>query len=53
MRSVSIREWLAAVGLAQYTELIDQNRIGLDVLAQLNEQDLKDRGIPREIASVS
>src|SRR5262249_33631670 len=46
MRSVSIGEWLAAVGLAQYTELFDQNRIGLDVLSQLNEQDLKDLGIP-------
>jgi class 3 adenylate cyclase len=45
MRSVSIREWLAAAGLSGYTELFEQNRIELDVLSDLSEHDLLDLGI--------
>ena len=46
MRSATVREWLAAEGLPQYVELFEQNRIGLDVLADLTERDLQDLGVP-------
>ena len=46
MRSATIAEWLTAVGLAQYAELFEQNRVGLDVLPDLSERDLQDLGIP-------
>jgi class 3 adenylate cyclase len=46
VRSASVSEWLAAVGLPQYARLFEENRVGLDVLPHLTEQDLKDLGIP-------
>jgi hypothetical protein len=46
MRSATVAEWLTAVGLVQYAELFEQNRIGLDVLPDLSERDLQDLGIP-------
>jgi class 3 adenylate cyclase/tetratricopeptide (TPR) repeat protein len=46
MPVATVREWLAATGLAQYLELFEKNRLGLDVLAELTERDLQDLGIP-------
>ena len=40
------REWLAAIGLEEYAELFEQNRIGVDVLRHRSDRDLKDLGIP-------
>jgi len=42
----TIAEWLETLGLAQYTSLFDQNRIGPDVVPDLTERDLRDLGIP-------
>jgi len=41
MRSASVREWLAAEGLSQYASLFEENRMGLDVLSDLHDQDLQ------------
>jgi class 3 adenylate cyclase/predicted ATPase len=38
--------WLAGIGLSQYAALFEENRIGLDVLPHLTDQDLKDLGLP-------
>ncbi|MGH8675647.1 MAG: adenylate/guanylate cyclase domain-containing protein, partial [Burkholderiales bacterium] len=46
MPDASTREWLTAIGLQQYAGLFEQNRIGIDVLPHLSDQDLKDLGIP-------
>ena len=42
----NLREWLAAHGLEKYAELLSENAVDLDVLAQITEGDLKDLGIP-------
>jgi hypothetical protein len=39
-------EWLAEHGLTKYSRLFVDNAVGLDVLPQLTEGDLKDLGIP-------
>ena len=41
-----LSQWLAAHGLESYAQLLAENAVGLDVLAQLTEADLKDLGIP-------
>ena len=46
MPGESTREWLAAIGLEQYVERFEENRIDVDVLPLLSDQDLKDLGIP-------
>src|SRR6478672_8622453 len=46
MHAPTVREWLTAAGLPQYLELFEQNRLGLDVVSELTEQDLQDLGIP-------
>jgi class 3 adenylate cyclase/tetratricopeptide (TPR) repeat protein len=46
MTDRSIRDWLAAIGLDRYAELFEQNRIGIDVLQHIGEQDLKELGVP-------
>ena len=45
-RHGDLRAWLASIGLEQYTEVLEQNRVGLDVLRELAERDLQDLGIP-------
>ena len=46
MPGESARDWLAAIGLEQYAEMFDTNRLGVDVLPLLSDQDLKDLGVP-------
>jgi class 3 adenylate cyclase len=41
-----IRRWLAKQGLAKYAETFASNAIGVDVLPELTDADLKDIGIP-------
>jgi class 3 adenylate cyclase/tetratricopeptide (TPR) repeat protein len=41
----TIAEWLASLGMAQYTECFAKNRIDLSVLSDLTDQDLKELGI--------
>src|SRR6185312_12283315 len=42
----SIAEWLATLGLSEYTERFEANAIDPSVLGELTEQDLKDLDIP-------
>jgi class 3 adenylate cyclase/predicted ATPase len=42
----SIETWLKGLGLSKYSALFADNEIGLDVLPDLSEADLKDLGIP-------
>ena len=42
----AIAEWLTDIGLLQYVELFEQNKIGVDVLPDLAERDLQDLGLP-------
>ncbi len=41
-----IDHWLKEIGLTKYSALFADNKIGLDVLTDLSEADLKDLGIP-------
>jgi hypothetical protein len=41
----NIRAWLAEQGFAKYAEAFANNAIGLDVLPELTDADLKDIGI--------
>jgi class 3 adenylate cyclase/tetratricopeptide (TPR) repeat protein len=43
---MSVREWLRGRGLGQYEEKFRDNRIDLDVLADLSDGDLEKLGIP-------
>jgi class 3 adenylate cyclase/tetratricopeptide (TPR) repeat protein len=43
---MSVREWLRGRGLSQYEERFRDNRIDLDVLADLSDGDLEKLGIP-------
>ena len=40
------RDWLTAIGLAQYAGLFEEQRIEPDVVPQLTDEDLKELGIP-------
>ena len=42
----TIAEWLASLGMAEYTERFAEERIELDVLPELTDQDLERLGIP-------
>ena len=44
--SSSIEQWLEGLGLSKYADLFAENEIGLDILPDLTEADLKDIGIP-------
>ncbi len=44
--SSSIAQWLEELGLSKYADLFAENEIGLDILPDLTEADLKDLGIP-------
>ena len=41
-----IGEWLDRIGLSEYRELFSNNRIDLNVLPDIGEDDLKDIGVP-------
>jgi class 3 adenylate cyclase/tetratricopeptide (TPR) repeat protein len=41
-----VADWLAAIGLPQYTGLFEEERIDLDVVPQLTDADLKELAIP-------
>jgi SAM domain (Sterile alpha motif) len=40
-----VREWLEAIGLAQYADSFESNDIDLDLLGQVDDQTLKDIGV--------
>jgi class 3 adenylate cyclase len=40
-----ISNWLDQQGLGEYAELFEENRIGVDVLSDLGDDDLKEIGI--------
>lgn len=40
-----VAQWLETLGMAEYAERFVENRIGLSVLRELTDQDLKDLGI--------
>ena len=42
----SIGEWLASIGLAEYSQRFAENAIDLSVVRDLTEQDLKELGLP-------
>jgi hypothetical protein len=42
----SIAEWLVSLGMAEYTERFAEERIEIDVLSELTDQDLERLGIP-------
>ena len=41
-----LASWLESIGLGKYAWVFSQNRIDLDVLPRLTENDLKDLGLP-------
>jgi class 3 adenylate cyclase/predicted ATPase len=41
-----IADWLEELGLSKYAELFAENEIGLDILPDLSDADLKDLGVP-------
>jgi hypothetical protein len=41
-----IETLLSRIGLGEYAELLTANKIGLDVLPDLSDADLKELGIP-------
>jgi class 3 adenylate cyclase/predicted ATPase len=41
----SLREWLQSVGLEQHSEMLHQNGIDLDVVASLDDDDLRELGL--------
>jgi predicted ATPase/class 3 adenylate cyclase len=40
-----IRQWLEQLGLGEYTDAFVENRIGIDVLPDLDDDDFKDLGV--------
>jgi class 3 adenylate cyclase/tetratricopeptide (TPR) repeat protein len=42
----SVREWLAAIGLDEFAEAFERERIDLEALAELSEADLESLGLP-------
>ena len=42
----TIAEWLVSLGMAEYTERFAEERIDIDVLPELTDQDLERLGIP-------
>ena len=41
-----VREWLEAIGLVQYADAFEANDIDIDLLGQVDDQMLKDIGVP-------
>src|SRR5215469_14583361 len=42
----TIAEWLASLGMSEYNERFAEERIEIDVLSELTDQDLERLGIP-------
>src|SRR5215472_7953176 len=42
----TIKEWLASLGMSEYSARFAQERIEIDVLSELTDQDLERLGIP-------
>ncbi len=42
----SVRDWLAAIGLEEFAEAFERERIDLEALAELSEGDLESLGLP-------
>jgi hypothetical protein len=42
----TIAEWLASIGLAEYTQCFAENCIGPSVLPDLTDEDLRELGLP-------
>jgi hypothetical protein len=42
----TIAEWLVSLGMAEYSERFAEERIEIDVLSELTDQDLERLGIP-------
>src|SRR5215475_10378201 len=40
-----IEEWLGSLGLSEYADRFAENRIGLSILQDLTDQDLKEIGV--------
>ena len=40
-----VRNWLEAIGLAQYADAFEANEIDMDLLGQVDDQILKDIGV--------
>jgi SAM domain (Sterile alpha motif) len=40
-----IRNWLEAIGLGKYGDAFETNKIGMDLLGQVDDQMLKDIGV--------
>jgi SAM domain (Sterile alpha motif) len=40
-----IRKWLGSIGLGQYGDALEANKIDMDFLGQVDDQILKDIGI--------
>src|SRR5690348_4224311 len=41
-----VRKWLEGIGLGQYAEAFEANDIEMDLLGQIDDQALKDIGVP-------
>ena len=41
----TIAEWLASLGMAEYTERFAENGIEIDILSELTDQDLEKLGV--------
>lgn len=39
------KDWLVAIGLGQYADVIAENDVDLDVAAELNNDDLQELGL--------
>ena len=42
----AVRNWLEEIGLGQYADAFEANDIDMDLLAQIDDQMLKDIGVP-------
>jgi SAM domain (Sterile alpha motif) len=42
----AVRHWLEEIGLAQYADAFEANDIDTDLLTQIDDQVLKDIGVP-------
>src|ERR1700754_5096423 len=43
---MNVRVWLRGLGLGRYEEKFQDNKIGLDVVADLTDSDLRELGVP-------
>ena len=42
----AVRNWLEGLGLGDYAEAFEAEKIGVEALAELTEADLKELGLP-------